>query len=417
MAPRAALALVLSLLPVLLPALALPPAARADTADGARLIGRPWAEIEAEARGGEVNFFLWGGADSINAYVSDYIGGILKERYGITLNRVPLTDTADAVSIVLTEKEAGNTDRGSVDLIWINGVNFRTMRQGGLVWCGYTSTLPNDALVDWSDPSVARDFGVPVDGCEVPWSGAQMAFAHDSARLAEPPRSIPALIEWVKANPGRFTYPAPPDFNGSAFVRHVFYHAAGGVEGLLGPFDQARFDAVAPRAWAILNGIEPYLWRGGATYPNSIAQLQTLFANGEVDLSFEYNPSQFGVGVENGTFPATVRTFGLTDGTLANTSYTAIPFNSPHKAAAMVVQNLLLSGEAQLHKARPEVWGAPPGIDIDRTAPKLRAAFAALPVHPSVIPAAELAKSALPELQPEWIAAIEKGWIENVGRK
>ncbi|MCX7888293.1 MAG: ABC transporter substrate-binding protein, partial [Rhodobacteraceae bacterium] len=230
-------------------------------------------------------------------------------------------------------------------------------------------------------------------------------------------RSIPALIDWVKAHPGRFTYPAPPDFNGAAFVRLVFYHAAGGVEGLLGPFDQATFDRVAPRAWAILNEMEPDLWRGGETYPTSIAQLQQLFANGEVDLSFEYNPSQFGVGVENGTFPASVRSYGLSDGTLANMSFTAIPFNARNKAAAMVLQNLLLSGEAQLQKARPEVWGAAPGIDMDRADPAVRAAFAALPQHPSVVPAAELARAALPELQPEWIAAIEKGWIENVGRR
>jgi putative spermidine/putrescine transport system substrate-binding protein len=33
-----------------------------------------------------------------------------------------------------------------------------------------------------------------------------------------------------------------------------------------------------------------------------------------------------------------------------------------------------------------------------------------------VVPAAELAEAALPELQAEWIAAIERGWIEAVGR-
>ena len=221
--------------------------AQADTADGASLIGKPWEEVVAQARGGTVNWFLWGGADNINRYVSEFIGGILEDKYDITLNRVGLNDTVEAVNIVLGEKEAGVDDSGSVDTIWINGENFRTMKQADLAFCGYVDTLPNNALVNWDNPAIANDFGVPVDGCEVPWSRAQFAFAYDSAVTENPPQSIPELIEWIKANPGQFTYPAPPDFSGSVFVRHVFYHAAGGVENLLGPFDQEKFDTVAAK--------------------------------------------------------------------------------------------------------------------------------------------------------------------------
>jgi putative spermidine/putrescine transport system substrate-binding protein len=386
-----------------------------DTADGDALIGQNWETIVEQARGGEVNWFMWGGADNINAYVTDYIGGILKADYNITLNLIPLTDTVQAVNLVLGEKEAGNTDAGSIDLIWINGENFRTMKQGGLAWCGYVDTLPNTALVNWENPAIANDFGVPVEGCQVPWSRAQFAIAYDSATLADPPRSIPELLEWIRDNPGQFTYPAPPDFNGAVFIRHVFYHAAGGVNNLLGEFDQARFDAVAAETWEILNGIEPFLWRAGATYPTSINQLNDLFANGEVAMTFNYEPSQFGIGVETGLYPESVRSFGLTDGTIGNTNYTIIPFNSPNKAAALVTQNLLLSAEAQLEKARPEVWGAAAAIEIDRTPDAIQAEFADLPSHPSVVAAADLARAALPELQAGWISAIEKGWLANVG--
>ena len=388
----------------------------ADTADGSALIGQDWEAIVELARGGTVNWFMWGGADNINRYVSEYVGGILLDQYGITLNRVGLSDTVEAVNIVLGEREAGVMDAGSVDLIWINGENFRTMRQGNLVWCGYAETLPNNALINWDNPAIANDFGVPVAGCEMPWARAQFAVAYDTATLDQPPRSIPELIDWVKENPGQFTYPAPPDFNGAVFVRHVFYHAAGGAESLMGDFDQSKFDAAAAKTWAILNDIEPYLWREGATYPNSINQLNELFANQEVALTFNYDPSQFGLAVLAGTYPETVRSYGLTDGTIGNTNYTLIPFNSPNKAAALVVQNLLLSAEAQLEKARPEVWGASPAIEMDRTGAGIQAAFDAIERHPSVVPAAELARNALPELQADWISAIEQGWVENVGR-
>lgn len=392
-------------------------AARADTADGAALTAMRWEEITELARGGTVNFFMWGGADNINQYVSDTVGGWLTERYGITLNRVGLSDTSEAVNIVLAEKEAGVTEAGSVDLIWINGENFRTMRQGDLAYCGYTDILPNNALVNWDNPAIASDFGTPVDGCEVPWSRTQFAFAHDGVRLADPPRSIPALLDWIRANPGQFTYPAPPDFNGAAFVRHVFYHVAGGHEALAGDFDQARFDAVAPEAWALLNALEPFLWREGSSYPTSIAQMNDLFANGEVALNFNYEPSQFGIGVGAGLYPDTVRSFGLTDGTIGNTNYTVIPFNSPNKAAALVLQNLLLSGEAQYEKARPEVWGAAPAIEVARTSPEVQALFASIVLPPSVVSTEVLGQNALPELQAGWTAAIEQGWILNVAQK
>ena len=141
------------------------------------------------------------------------------------------------------------------------------------------------------------------------------------------PRDMAALLDWIKANPGRFTYPAPPDFTGSAFVRHVFIHAAGGPETLIGPFDQATFDEVAAKTWAILNEIEPFLWREGQTYPTTVTQLNELFANGEVAFTFNYDPAQFGLAVDAGTYPETTRSFGLTDGTIGNTNYTLIPFN------------------------------------------------------------------------------------------
>lgn len=393
-----------------------PVAAFADTADGQSLIGKSWEEIVATAKGGKVNWFMWGGSDTINQYVTDYIGGILKERYDITLNRVGISDTVEAVNIVLGEKESGVTDAGSVDMIWINGENFRTMKQGDLAYCGYTDTLPNNKLVNWDNPAIANDFGVPVDGCEVPWSKAQFAFAYNTATTESPPRSIGELIEWVKENPGQFTYPAPPDFNGSVFVRHVFYHAAGGVDQLLGPFDQAKYDEVAEKTWKILNDMEPHLWREGKTYPTAIAALEQLYANSEVALTFNYEPAGVGINIENGTFPPTTQGYGLTDGTIGNTNYTIIPFNSPNKAAALVLQNVLLSGEAQLEKAKPDVWGTQPAIEVSRTSDDIQKQFAAIKKHPNVVPAEELAKNALPELQASWISAIEKGWLENVGK-
>ena len=44
----------------------------------------------------------------------------------MTLRRVPIADTGDALNRILAERQAGITD-GDVDLVWVNGDNFRVL--------------------------------------------------------------------------------------------------------------------------------------------------------------------------------------------------------------------------------------------------------------------------------------------------
>ncbi|MEI2691746.1 MAG: hypothetical protein V9H69_19415 [Anaerolineae bacterium] len=127
--------------------------------------------------------------------------------------------------------------------MWVNGENYRTLRQGELVYGPWSRFLPNSVYVNWDDASVANDFGTPVEGYESPYGKAQFVMIYDSARVPEPPQDgeRPAGLD-PGPTPGQFTYAAPPDFTGSAFVRHVCYAATGGHEQFMGDFDQALFD-------------------------------------------------------------------------------------------------------------------------------------------------------------------------------
>jgi putative spermidine/putrescine transport system substrate-binding protein len=246
-------------------------------------------------------------------------GPRLAER-GIALNRVPLADTADAVNAVLGELEAGRTSGGSIDLVWINGENFATMRQADALRSGWSQRLPNATLVDWDDPAVAFDAGVPVDGAESPWGSAQFQFVHDTARTdeADLPRSYAELADWIEENPGRFTYPAPPAFHGTRFLKQWFYELAGGPEPWVEGFDEEDHREAAAPLWDLLDELRPHLWRGGETYPNDIADLDRLFANGEVDLTFTQLPAGVGANIAAGTLPATARPFVFDTGTIAD---------------------------------------------------------------------------------------------------
>jgi putative thiamine transport system substrate-binding protein len=124
------------------------------------------------------------------AYI-DWAGSTLKERYGVNVVHVKLDDTANAVAKVLAEKAAGKNEGGSVDLIWINGENFASMkRQELLMSPDWTTGLPNWAYVDHENkPTILTDFTIPTDGLESPWGGAKLVFFHDSART--PADSVP----------------------------------------------------------------------------------------------------------------------------------------------------------------------------------------------------------------------------------
>ena len=373
-----------------------------------------WSDIVEEARGQTLYFYGWGGSDAINRFLQEWVASRLQEDYEIDFEFVPVTDASVFVNAVAGEQAAGRDSDGSVDMMWINGENFRTMREADLLFGPFSDRLPHQQFVDSDSAVIANDFGYPVNGYESPWGSAQFVMTYDQARTPEPPTRIGALLEWIRANPGRFAYPAPPDFTGSAFVRHVFYHVAGGYERLLGPFDQDLFNEIASETWALLNELEPYLWREGETYPENKARLEDLFANSEVDFDMNYNPAGSANLVAQGRYPESTRTFVFDEGTIANTHYVAISYNSSSKAAAMVAADFLLGPEAQLEKQRAEVWGDLTVLDVSSLTDEFRTAFESLPRPPSVLSPQTLGEYRMPELQADWLQAIEAGWIENV---
>ena len=373
-----------------------------------------WEATVEKAQGQTVDWFMYGGFPAANAYVNGFVAPALKDKYGITLRQVPVRDIAEVVSKLLVERQAGKTEGGEADLMWINGENFRTAKGNGLLFGPYADRLPNIQYVDRAKPSVKNDFGEPVEGMESPWGSAQVVFTHDTARTPEPPRTMGDFLQWIKDNPGRFTYPAPPDFTGSVFVRHVFYHVSGDVAGWQGDFDAEKFDQAAEKTYAVLRELKPFLWREGQTYPESPVRLSQLFADGEIDFSFSYHPAEASKHIQDGLYPETARTFVFEEGTIANTHFVAIPFNAGDPEGALVTANFLLSPEAQLEKADPRVWGDLPAIDTGRLEPEWQAKFQALPRGKATLPDAVLQNHRLPEPPSEILIRLEKGWQEAV---
>jgi putative thiamine transport system substrate-binding protein len=373
-----------------------------------------WDQTVSEARGQSVYFNAWGGDPAINDYIA-WVGERVRERHGIELVHVKLGDTAEAVARVVAEKAAGRTEGGSVDLIWINGENFAAMKAQGLLYGPFVEDLPNFRYVDTvGKPTTLVDFMVPTDGLEAPWGMAQFVLIHDSATVPAPPRDAAALLDWIHTHPGRFTYPAPPDFVGTTFLKHLLLDLGAAPDALARPVDEADFAVVTAPLWQWLEAAQPDLWRRGQSHPPSGPALHQLLDDGEVDFSMAFNPAEASAAIAAGRLPDSVRTFIFERGTIGNTHFVAIPFNAAHEAGAMVVADFLLSAEAQAHKQDAEAWGDGTVLDLAALPPAERARFDGLARGAATLPPEALVP-VRPEPHPSWTTAIEAEWLRRFG--
>ncbi|PIE11985.1 MAG: ABC transporter substrate-binding protein [Rhodobacterales bacterium] len=372
-----------------------------------------WDAVLNDARGQTVYWNAWGGATATNDFIA-WAGEQIADTYGVTVEHVKLTDTADAVTRVLAEQQSGQDTGGAIDMIWINGANFAAMKDAGLLFGPFAEQLPNWRYVDTDGKTVQTDFTVPVEGYEAPWAMAQVVFMHDTADLAAPLPSMTAILEWAQANPGRFTYPQPPDFLGTTFLKQALVDLTGDDDALSRPADEADYDAVTAPLWSFLEDLTPVLWRSGQAYPaTGPAQLQ-LIADDEIDLAISFSPGEATAAIANGQLPDTVRTFVLDAGTIGNASFVAIPYNSDAKAGAMVLANFLMSPEAQLRAQDPDVLGYGTVLAMEKLTQADQDAFSALDLGIATLSPQQLG-TVRPEPHPSWMTRIAEDWESRYG--
>ena len=369
--------------------------------------------LKKQAKGSQIYFNAWGGDDKINAYIR-WAGDEVKALYDIDVTYVKLTDTAAAVARILAEKTAARKTDGSVDLLWVNGENFASMMRADLLQDhDWVTSLPNWRYTDEAElPAIALDFAVPTLGRESPWGRAQLVFFHDTAYLAQPPQNAATLKAYIKNNPGRFTYPQPPDFIGISFLKQLLIELTDSDDALYKPVDEADFEAVTAPLWAYLDEINDDLWRGGTAYPQNYPAQRQLLADGEVDIYIAFNPADASSAIARGELPDTVRSYIHEGGTLANVHFLAIPFNSGSSAAAKLFADFMLSPKAQLAKADPDIWGDPSVLSLKKLPASYQEAFNNLPKGIATLSPSSLAKT-LAEPHPSWVPMLEAGWISR----
>jgi putative thiamine transport system substrate-binding protein len=405
-----------------------------------------WNAIIKAGTEQDVYFHAWGGDPQINIYIQ-WLATQLKQQYQINLHHVKLTDTSEAVSRVLAEKSANNHHQGQVDLVWINGENFASMAKYQLLAPGWVAQLPNFSLTNPDEnEAMTRDFGLPTQGMEAPWGQASLTFYYtppperiqsnktdklshadnvetstfsyqNSIRHA--PKNINQLLTWAKKNPGRFTYPKPPDFLSLSFLKYALISLN---QDKSEQIKSALYQAVTPQSqedllpvlWSFLDELHPNLWHQGQYFAASGTALQRLVGDGEIHLGFTFSAAQIPASVDRYNLPQNTRSFVMEDGSLSNIHFVAIPYNASNSNAAKVLANFMLSVEAQAKKQQATVWGDSTVLDVSQLNQQQQLLFSNDQQHPSALPVSSKI-IALSEPHPSWSKLLSREWLKRYG--
>jgi putative thiamine transport system substrate-binding protein len=136
-----------------------------------------------------------------------------------------------------------------------------------------------------------------------------------------------------------------------------------------------------------------------------------MFSDGELLLAMTFNPNEAANEIAARRLSPSTFSYQFTSGTVGNTHFLAIPFNSRAAQGAQVVANFLLSPAAQARKADIAVWGDPTVLAVDRLPFAQRAAFSA-PALPGQV---RQPAPALIEPHGSWVEPMEKEWTRRYG--
>jgi hypothetical protein len=95
--------------------------------------GYSWEDVKSGAQGQQVNFYAYD-APAYTSWITGWLASNLKENFGVTVVYHPITDTGDAVDLIMQETNKWGYNNGTIDLLWINGENFAKLKNNGYAY-------------------------------------------------------------------------------------------------------------------------------------------------------------------------------------------------------------------------------------------------------------------------------------------
>ena len=226
-------------------------------------------------------------------------------------------------------------------------------------------------LINEIDPNNFK----PVLNEAVPLRGSQVLLAYNSKVISHPPTTLSALIAWIKANPGKFTYCNPSDGgSGSGFVQEVlssFVPPAQNLKMALG------YDAPAEGSWdqgfQLLKSLAPDIFN--QQYPNSNTGVLTLLATGAIDMGPVWS-DEGTAALKDGELPGYIKLTGVNPPFYGGPDYMGVPNNISQGEKSLAFKFINWALEPANQAAIAKAIEGTPGIELKYLPASVQKAFA-----------------------------------------
>ena len=224
--------------------------------------------------------------------------------------------------------------------IWETGSLLRPGGEAGVIQKLSATEIPNLA-------KVSADVLGQMGGYGAPYRASSVVLAYNSKDVPNPPKTIDTILDWIKANPGKFTY-NPPDTGGSgdAFVTRVLKKGIKPEEEQFfqTSYDQSR-ESEWEMGWGILKGIAPSIYQKGFYPKGNVPVLQTL-GKGEISLAPVWSDQGLSYLAQK-LLPPEVKLQQIDPPFSGGAAYVGVVADSQHKSEAYAFLNWVLTPEPQ----------------------------------------------------------------------
>jgi putative spermidine/putrescine transport system substrate-binding protein len=191
--------------------------------------------------------------------------------------------------------------------------------EGGLLYPVSASNVPNFNNIIRVDQGLSG---------EMAYRGSAVVVAYNSKKVTSPPTTLSAVLAWIKAHPGQFSYNNPSDGgSGEGFVQAVLDQSLSSstVSGFSSGEDTAAQSQWAA-GFATLKSLNSDIYQH--TYPTGNTQVLNLLAQGQINLAPVWS-DQFLAAVAQGAMPSYVKAVSVTAPAMpGGPAYLGIPKNA-----------------------------------------------------------------------------------------
>ena len=211
-----------------------------------------WSDVLAAGKATQtVNLYVDSGSKKMWRWFMYTAAPEILAKYGITLNVVTTLSSPQIVQLIETENGNGKTTgSGSVDIFWVNGVNYyravtgsslpgvtsgwgsTDSGYGNLLYGPWANLVPSAVNYDWTTSTIAYDMGTPNNGYEMPVWAANFNLIYRTDKISNPPKTFKELVQLVNTPTaqgglqGKINFWDPAGSSASvtqAFLRHFLY--------------------------------------------------------------------------------------------------------------------------------------------------------------------------------------------------